>query len=77
MFTSKSVWAVLLSFLLSELICDEKGREKRLPFDSTSQNGVEEAGENTFAVFEEETDYANWIVEDFRLDWSVGGLNGN
>ena len=76
MLTSKSVWAALLSFLLPELIFDEKRREERLPFDSASENGEEEAGENTFVVFEEETDYANWITGLIGLNWSVGGSNG-
>ena len=77
MFTSKSVWAALLSFLLPEWIFDEKRREKRLLFDSASENGEEEAGENAFAVFKEETDHANWITGDFGLNWSVGGSNGD
>ena len=49
----------MLRFLLPELIFDEKRREERLPFDSASENGEEEAGENAFAIFEEETDNAN------------------
>ena len=74
---NKSVWAALLSFLLPELIFDEKGWEKWLLFDSTFENGEEEADENLFAIFEEETDYANWITGYFGLNWSVGGLNGD
>ena len=75
--TNNSVWAVLLSFLFPEWIFDEKRREKRLPFDSAFENGEEEAGENAFVIFEEETDYANWITGYFGLDCVIGGLNGN